>query len=106
MCGIIGYVGQRNATSFLLEGLTRLEYRGYDSSGLATLSPLNRTQVRRAVGAVDHLREVLAHAPADGTIGLAHTRWATARPASTTRTRTTSAASPLCTTASSRMPMS
>lgn len=78
MCGIVGYVGKSQASGLLLDGLARLEYRGYDSAGIATLSasPL-RTHTRRSVGAVDALRAVVQQAPPPGTIGLAHTRWAT-----------------------------
>ena len=76
MCGIIGYVGPRDCRDLLLEGLGRLEYRGYDSAGIATI---NGTEFhrRRAEGKLDNLARELAADPLGGTIGIAHTRWAT-----------------------------
>ena len=76
MCGIVGYVGPRPATDLLLNSLRRLEYRGYDSAGIATLHDglLHR---RRAVGVVDNLTRAIEQAPAPGSTGIAHTRWAT-----------------------------
>jgi glucosamine--fructose-6-phosphate aminotransferase (isomerizing) len=74
MCGIVGYVGPRQATPILLDGLARLEYRGYDSAGLAVLSP-GGIEVRRAVGRVEAVRADAATVA--GTIGIGHTRWAT-----------------------------
>ena len=76
MCGIVGYVGQREATEVLLEGLTRLEYRGYDSAGVAVLNG-NGTQVRKAVGRLSALEKSLAETPIHGGVGIGHTRWAT-----------------------------
>ena len=77
MCGIIGYVGPREAPPILLGGLGRLEYRGYDSAGIATLTPSGRMEIRRAVGKLDNLRRLLVESPLGGTIGIGHTRWAT-----------------------------
>ena len=77
MCGIIGYVGPREALPILLEGLGRLEYRGYDSAGIATVVQNGKLEIRRAAGKLDNLRARLAEAPLGGTIGIGHTRWAT-----------------------------
>ncbi|QPM89262.1 glutamine--fructose-6-phosphate transaminase (isomerizing) [Pseudooceanicola algae] len=76
MCGIIGYLGNHEASPFLVEALKRLEYRGYDSSGIATINNgvLDR---RRAVGKLVNLSDVLVHAPLPGKSGIGHTRWAT-----------------------------
>ncbi|MCS7160334.1 MAG: glutamine--fructose-6-phosphate transaminase (isomerizing) [Gemmatales bacterium] len=76
MCGIVGYVGQREATPILLEGLRRLEYRGYDSTGLATLSG-STLHVRKKAGRLSELARLVAERPAPGTLGISHTRWAT-----------------------------
>jgi len=76
MCGIIGILGKGNVTDRLVEGLRRLEYRGYDSAGVATLSN-GRIERRRAHGKLDNLVKVLADSPVDGVTGIAHTRWAT-----------------------------
>lgn len=76
MCGIIGYVGTKPAAEILLGGLGQLEYRGYDSAGLATLGD-DRLDVRKTVGRVRQLADGLAEIPLAGTIGIAHTRWAT-----------------------------
>ncbi|HVC43858.1 MAG TPA: glutamine--fructose-6-phosphate transaminase (isomerizing) [Candidatus Binataceae bacterium] len=77
MCGIIGYVGPRDASPILLGGLQRLEYRGYDSAGIATLDAGGAMDIRRAVGKLEHLRHLLGTAPLAGHIGIGHTRWAT-----------------------------
>ena len=77
MCGIVGYVGHRRADDFLLEGLRRLEYRGYDSAGIATLTPDRRFHIAKAVGRIEALAERVARAPLPGTTGIGHTRWAT-----------------------------
>jgi glucosamine--fructose-6-phosphate aminotransferase (isomerizing) len=82
VCGIVGYVGHRRAEEFLLEGLRRLEYRGYDSAGLATLGPDGRFHTAKAVGRIDNLAHRLAECPLPGTIGIGHTRWATHGPPS------------------------
>jgi glutamine---fructose-6-phosphate transaminase (isomerizing) len=76
MCGIVGAVAQRNITPILLEGLRRLEYRGYDSAGIAVLDR-DRVGLRRAVGKVAQLEAKLAVDPLNGQLGIAHTRWAT-----------------------------
>jgi len=76
MCGIVGYVGYRDAVSFLLPGLRRLEYRGYDSAGIATLAPASLA-VRKTTGKIDNLDALLRSSRPDGTVGIGHTRWAT-----------------------------
>jgi glucosamine--fructose-6-phosphate aminotransferase (isomerizing) len=76
MCGIVGYIGNQTATPLLLEGLRRLEYRGYDSAGLCTLSD-SALEVRKCVGRVARLAELVAQRPAPGGLGISHTRWAT-----------------------------
>lgn len=76
MCGIIGYVGHQKAKPILMEGLKRLEYRGYDSAGLAVLGNKKIKSVR-AVGKVAELEKKIAGSDLEGTIGIAHTRWAT-----------------------------
>jgi glucosamine--fructose-6-phosphate aminotransferase (isomerizing) len=80
MCGIVGYVGARTATPLLIEGLKRLEYRGYDSAGVATLDDGGRLGIRRAAGKIGKLEAVLAADPLPGRQGIAHTRWATHGP--------------------------
>jgi len=77
MCGIVAYVGHRQAAEFLIDGLRRLEYRGYDSAGLATVASDRRLHVLKAVGKVDMLAEKLKRHWTPGTIGVGHTRWAT-----------------------------
>src|SRR6476659_9561820 len=76
MCGIVGYVGPREATPILLGGLRKLEYRGYDSAGIASFTNAH-IEVRRAVGKLDNLETSLRAEPLHGTPGLGHTRWAT-----------------------------
>lgn len=76
MCGIVGYVGRQDAVPLLIDGLKRLEYRGYDSSGVAVLEPSGIT-LRRAVGRLSALEDNLAAAPLSGRPGIGHTRWAT-----------------------------
>ena len=82
MCGIIGVIGKGDVTQSIFDGLKRLEYRGYDSAGIATIhnGQLDR---RRAEGKLDALRETLASSPLSGSIGIGHTRWATHGPAIT-----------------------
>jgi glucosamine--fructose-6-phosphate aminotransferase (isomerizing) len=77
MCGIVGAVAERNIVPVLLEGLRRLEYRGYDSAGLAVIQDGGRLGLCRAVGKVSQLEEKLASSPCAGRLGVAHTRWAT-----------------------------
>ena len=77
MCGIVGGVTNRDITPLLLDGLKRLEYRGYDSSGLVLLTKNNQLILKRAVGKVSNLEKKLKLNIFEGTIGLAHTRWAT-----------------------------
>jgi glutamine---fructose-6-phosphate transaminase (isomerizing) len=79
MCGIVGYLGTKTAAGLLLTGLRRLEYRGYDSAGIAVVSP-NSLVTRKAVGKVAHLAEPAAELPISATTGIAHTRWATHGP--------------------------
>jgi len=76
MCGIIGYIGPKEVVPVLIEGLRRLEYRGYDSAGLAVVS--DRTvSLRRSAGKLSNLEQALADAPLTGRYGIGHTRWAT-----------------------------
>ena len=77
MCGIVGYVGPREATEFLVVGLHRLEYRGYDSAGVATITPEGQFAVVKTAGRIDRLEALLGRDPAPGQIGIGHTRWAT-----------------------------
>src|SRR6188474_3567456 len=79
MCGIVGYVGPRLATPLLLEGLKRLEYRGYDSAGVAIMNGVGVETVKEA-GKISRLEAMLAAKPVQGTTGIAHTRWATHGP--------------------------
>jgi glutamine---fructose-6-phosphate transaminase (isomerizing) len=84
MCGIVGYVGPREVSAILMGGLRRLEYRGYDSAGIATLTDSGQLEIRRAVGKLDNLRRMLEESPVSGHIGIGHTRWAThGRPSET-----------------------
>jgi glucosamine--fructose-6-phosphate aminotransferase (isomerizing) len=76
MCGIVGIIGKAEVAPLLLDGLKRLEYRGYDSAGIATLVE-GRIDRRRAEGKLGNLAARLAAAPLPGVVGLAHTRWAT-----------------------------
>ena len=76
MCGIVGYVGPRDATPLLLEGLERLEYRGYDSAGLA-VGTGGQLVVKKTVGRLAALRHLVETNPISGTTGIGHTRWAT-----------------------------
>ncbi len=75
MCGIIGYIGNRRAAPILLKGLKHLEYRGYDSAGMATLS--SRVEVRKDVGKIEDLEKRLRFEEMEGEVGIGHTRWAT-----------------------------
>ena len=77
MCGIVGAVAQRDVSPILLEGLRRLEYRGYDSAGIAVLDGANKLERVRVLGKVQQLETSLAAEPLTGSVGIAHTRWAT-----------------------------
>ncbi|MBP5656233.1 glutamine--fructose-6-phosphate transaminase (isomerizing) [Candidatus Saccharibacteria bacterium] len=77
MCGIVGYVGNRTAQNVLINGLKRLEYRGYDSAGIATLDDKEKPHIARSVGKIAELENVLAAKPHEGHLGIGHTRWAT-----------------------------
>jgi glucosamine--fructose-6-phosphate aminotransferase (isomerizing) len=77
MCGIVGYIGPRKAVPIILDGLKRLEYRGYDSAGVAVLEDNNCLSVRRAQGKLRNLEDALRLNPMDGSYGIGHTRWAT-----------------------------
>jgi len=76
MCGIIGYIGMRGATPLLLEGLKRMEYRGYDSAGVAVMNG-GGVETRKAAGKISQLERALAASPVAGDMGIGHTRWAT-----------------------------
>src|ERR671925_1010311 len=77
MCGIVGYVGNKRVVPVIMEGLRRLEYRGYDSAGIAVAGNGDGLQVRRAEGKLRNLEEAIRLKPLDGTYGIGHTRWAT-----------------------------
>ena len=77
MCGIVGYIGDKPAQGILLAGLKRLEYRGYDSSGMAILSLTNNLCIKKAPGKISALEKILKEKPLAGNLGIAHTRWAT-----------------------------
>ncbi|MDX1688427.1 MAG: glutamine--fructose-6-phosphate transaminase (isomerizing) [Candidatus Promineifilaceae bacterium] len=77
MCGIVGYVGPRQAPAVILNGLKRLEYRGYDSAGLAVVEHNGQIAIRRDVGKLVNLEEMLGRSPLKGEVGIGHTRWAT-----------------------------
>ena len=83
MCGIVGYIGHRNVVPILMEGLERLEYRGYDSAGLAVWND-NQILIRRCEGKLAGLKARVQDNPLDGNLGVGHTRWAThGRPSET-----------------------
>jgi len=77
MCGIVGYVGKKRVVPVIIEGLRKLEYRGYDSAGIAVAGNGEGLQIRRAEGKLRNLEEVIRLKPLDGTYGIGHTRWAT-----------------------------
>lgn len=78
MCSVVGYIGNKPSVSFLLEGLSRLEYRGYDSAGVACLDDVARSMVAiKSIGGIDNLRTKLDNFPLSGNIGIGHTRWST-----------------------------
>ncbi|MBX3421640.1 MAG: glutamine--fructose-6-phosphate transaminase (isomerizing) [Pirellulaceae bacterium] len=81
MCGIVGYVGLKEASPFLIRGLRQLEYRGYDSAGIATLRPSEAIKIAKVVGRVSQLGELVEQQAPKGSIGIGHTRWATHGPA-------------------------
>src|SRR5262245_34058469 len=76
MCGIVGYIGELSATPIVLGGLKRLEYRGYDSAGIAVIENA-QISLRRHVGKLENLEKLVASQPLTGKIGIGHTRWAT-----------------------------
>ena len=77
MCGIVGYVGKKEVVPIIIEGLRRLEYRGYDSAGIAVAGNGDKLQIRRAEGKLRNLEEVIRLKPLEGSYGIGHTRWAT-----------------------------
>jgi glucosamine--fructose-6-phosphate aminotransferase (isomerizing) len=77
MCGIVGYIGSKKVVPVIIEGLRKLEYRGYDSAGIAVVGTDGKLDVRRAPGKLRNLEEAIQKAPLDGTYGMGHTRWAT-----------------------------
>jgi glucosamine--fructose-6-phosphate aminotransferase (isomerizing) len=77
MCGIIGYIGNKNVLPILIQGLKKLEYRGYDSAGIAILDKNNGIQIEKCRGRIKNLEELIKNTDIEGTIGLGHTRWAT-----------------------------
>src|SRR5258708_38275491 len=83
MCGIFGYAGFKEAEPILVEGLRRLEYRGYDSAGIATLTG-SQMHLRKRAGRIAELAKYLRGQPAPGCLGISHTRWATHGPANDT----------------------
>ena len=103
MCGIVGIIGKQEVAPLLIEGLRRLEYRGYDSAGVATLVD-GAIERRRAEGKLIALATSIDRQPVQGNIGIGHTRWAThGVPACATRIRSRRATSPWSITASSRI---
>jgi glutamine---fructose-6-phosphate transaminase (isomerizing) len=77
MCGIVGYIGSKRVVPVIIEGLRKLEYRGYDSAGIAVVDTTGKLQIRRAPGKLRNLEEVIQQWPIEGTYGIGHTRWAT-----------------------------
>ncbi|MBA2503043.1 MAG: glutamine--fructose-6-phosphate transaminase (isomerizing) [Pyrinomonadaceae bacterium] len=77
MCGIVGYVGNKQVVPVIIDGLRKLEYRGYDSAGIAVIDEDQELEIRRAEGKLRNLEEVIRLKPLDGTYGIGHTRWAT-----------------------------
>ena len=84
MCGVVGYTGKNQAVTWLLDGLQTLEYRGYDSAGVAILSPAGNLHVVKCAGRVATLRDRCESANLVGTCGIGHTRWATTTASSRT----------------------
>src|ERR1700680_2150860 len=77
MCGIVGYIGPQSVVPVIIEGLRRLEYRGYDSAGIAVAGGPEGLALRRAPGKLRNLETVIADSPLNGSFGIGHTRWAT-----------------------------
>ena len=77
MCGIVGYIGPKAVVPVIIEGLRKLEYRGYDSAGIAVVNKSGKLEIRRAPGKLRNLEEVIRLSPLEGTYGIGHTRWAT-----------------------------
>jgi glucosamine--fructose-6-phosphate aminotransferase (isomerizing) len=77
MCGIVGYVGNKQVVPLIIDGLRKLEYRGYDSAGIAVVNERHELEIRRAEGKLRNLEETIRLSPLDGTYGIGHTRWAT-----------------------------
>jgi len=77
MCGIVGYIGPKKVVPVIIEGLRKLEYRGYDSAGIAVVTKDGKLEIRRAPGKLRNLEEVIQKSPIEGTYGIGHTRWAT-----------------------------
>src|SRR5205814_5688819 len=77
MCGIVGYVGNKQVVPLIIDGLRKLEYRGYDSAGIAVVNDHHDLEIRRAEGKLRNLEEAIRLNPIDGTYGIGHTRWAT-----------------------------
>src|ERR1041385_5765980 len=77
MCGIVGYVGRAEASPILLDGLRRLEYRGYDSAGVAIVNGHHEIETRKCAGRIASLTKLVSRKPAKGSYGISHTRWAT-----------------------------
>ncbi|HET6647242.1 MAG TPA: class II glutamine amidotransferase, partial [Pyrinomonadaceae bacterium] len=77
MCGIVGYVGNKQVVPLIIDGLRKLEYRGYDSAGIAVVNEEHDLSIRRAEGKLRNLEEAIRLSPLDGTYGIGHTRWAT-----------------------------
>src|ERR1700759_3529232 len=77
MCGIVGYIGPQPVVPVIIEGLRRLEYRGYDSAGIAVAGTSEGLELRRAPGKLGNLEKVIAERPLHGNYGIGHTRWAT-----------------------------
>src|SRR5215468_11728744 len=77
MCGIVGYIGPKKVVPVIIEGLRKLEYRGYDSAGIAVVNGAGKIEIRRAPGKLKNLEEALRESPIEGSYGIGHTRWAT-----------------------------
>ncbi len=77
MCGIVGYVGNKQVVPLIIDGLRKLEYRGYDSAGIAVVDDHKHLELRRAEGKLRNLEEAIRLSPLDGNYGIGHTRWAT-----------------------------